>query len=54
MLLFEDSAQQPNTFIKATGLIHSPTKVNNVPTFSHFALICHPEGPRDKMKCSFV
>ena len=43
MQLFEDSAQQQNT-----GLIHSPLKVNNVLTFSNLALICHPEGPRDK------
>uniref|UniRef100_A0A4W5Q5Q8 B box-type domain-containing protein n=1 Tax=Hucho hucho TaxID=62062 RepID=A0A4W5Q5Q8_9TELE len=48
-LLFEDSAQQQNTFIMTTGLIHSPKKVNNVLRFSNLALICHPEGPRDKM-----
>ena len=33
----------------ATGLIHSPPKVNNVLTCSNLALICPPEGPRDKM-----
>ena len=32
MLLFEESAQQQNTFITATGLIHSPLKVNNALT----------------------
>ena len=37
------------TLIMATGLIHSPLKVNNVLTFSNLALICHLEGPRDKM-----
>ena len=46
MLLFEESAQQQNTFITATSLIHSLLKVNNVLTFSYLALICHPEGPR--------
>ena len=45
MLLFEESAQQK--LITALGLIDSPLKVNNILTF--IALICHPEGPRDKM-----
>ena len=48
MLLYEESAQQQNTFITATGLIHSPLKVNNVLTFSNLPLICHPKGPKDK------
>ena len=38
------------TLIRTTGLIHSPLKVNNVLTFSNLSLICHPEGPRDKMQ----
>ena len=49
IILFEESAQQQNTFITATGMIHSPLKVNNVLTFSNLALICHPEGHRFKL-----
>ena len=48
MLLVEESAQKQKTFITATGLVHSPLTVNNVLTFSNLALICHPEGPREK------
>ena len=39
--------------IMATGLIHSPLKVNNALTFSNISLICHSEDPRDKMYSLF-
>jgi hypothetical protein len=46
VVFFQSAQRQRGT---ATGLIHSPLKVNNVLTFSNLALICHPEGSIDKM-----